>query len=87
MEKKDLCWLKKFCALLHHHIFHHHFSKKDISNIKSKFDAITSDDKIIVTTEKDYVRLNDELEVTYLEIKTRFIDHAQDFDKKVVNYI
>jgi tetraacyldisaccharide 4'-kinase len=66
---------------------HHHFSKKDISNIKSKFDAITSDHKIIVTTEKDYVRLNDELEVAYLEIKTRFIEHAQDFDKKVVNYI
>jgi tetraacyldisaccharide 4'-kinase len=66
---------------------HHDFSKKDIAAIKSKFEAIESENKIIVTTEKDYVRLNGELDVKYLEIKTNFIEHAQDFDKKVVNYI
>ena len=66
---------------------HHNFTDKEISNIKLKFDAVNSDKKVILTTEKDYVRLSEVIDAKYLEIKTNFIDHAQDFDKKVVNYI
>ncbi len=36
---------------------HHFFTKKDISAIQKQFNEIPDDDKIIVTTEKDAVRL------------------------------
>lgn len=43
---------------------HHNFSIDDIKEIKKKFDDIASDDKMVITTEKDAVRLikfNEEL--------------------------
>ena len=49
---------------------HHHFSESDILNIKSQ--AI---DKIIVTTEKDFVRLDAKIlrkQLFYLPIKSKF---------------
>jgi tetraacyldisaccharide 4'-kinase len=36
---------------------HHAFQSKDYSNIKSKFDALKSDNKLILTTEKDASRI------------------------------
>lgn len=36
---------------------HHVFSKEDIDRIHQKFDTFASDEKIILTTEKDYMRL------------------------------
>jgi tetraacyldisaccharide 4'-kinase len=66
---------------------HHDFSDKEIKNIKSIFNKISSKKKIILTTEKDFVRLENQLDVKYLEIKTVFINHGQDFDKKIINYV
>ena len=36
---------------------HHRFTSKDIAEIHQKFDIFADDDKIIVTTEKDFMRL------------------------------
>jgi len=36
---------------------HHDFNSKDIQEIHELFDKFASSDKVIVTTEKDYVRL------------------------------
>ena len=36
---------------------HHRFTSKDIAEIHQKFDIFATDDKIIVTTEKDFMRL------------------------------
>jgi tetraacyldisaccharide 4'-kinase len=36
---------------------HHYFNSKDIQEIHELFDKFASDDKVIVTTEKDYMRL------------------------------
>lgn len=64
---------------------HHHFSESDILNIKSW--AI---DKIIVTTEKDFVRLNAKIlrkQLFYLPIKSKFLSNQQSFDAIILNYV
>jgi tetraacyldisaccharide 4'-kinase len=64
---------------------HHHFSESDILNIKSR--AI---DKIIVTTEKDFVRLNTEIlrkQLYYLPIKSKLISKQDDFNQLVLSYV
>ncbi len=66
---------------------HHDFSNKERNKIKSIFNKITSKKKIILTTEKDFARLENQLDVKYLEIKTKFINHGRDFDKKIINYV
>jgi tetraacyldisaccharide 4'-kinase len=64
---------------------HHHFSGSDILNIKSQ--AI---DKIIVATEKDFVRLNSEIlvkQLYYLPIKSKLISKQDDFNQLVLRYV
>jgi tetraacyldisaccharide 4'-kinase len=64
---------------------HHHFTESDILNIKSQ--AI---DKIIVTTEKDFVRLNTEIlrkQLYYLPIKSKLISKQDDFNQLVLSYV
>ena len=63
---------------------HHNFTKNDISQIKTK-----SADKIIVTTEKDYVRLKDENlnNLYYLPIKTSLISNKESFDDFVIKQV
>ena len=60
---------------------HHYFSDKEIEEVKSKFDTMQSS-KIILTTEKDYVRLVDKIKnLSYLPIETSFLNN----DNKVFN--
>lgn len=68
---------------------HHHFSDKEILEIKNKFDKIKSDKKLILTTEKDYTRLSNKLQkLSYLEIETRFLEEGNIiFDKKIIDHI
>ncbi len=64
---------------------HHHFTEKDILEIKDK-----SLHKIIITTEKDFVRLNGSLPIEqlfYLPIKSIFLSDAADFDSIIKNYV
>lgn len=64
---------------------HHYFTEKDITSISHQ--AI---DKIIVTTEKDYVRLNGKLsncKLFYLPIKSNFIAGKDKFDETIMNYL
>ena len=68
---------------------HYHFTEKDIEKITTTFDVVKGDKKIILTTEKDYVRsfIDSELDVYYLPIETQFIDHQIDFNKIVTDYV
>ena len=60
---------------------HHYFSDKEIEEVKNKFDTMQSS-KIILTTEKDYVRLVDKIKnLSYLPIETSFLNN----DNKVFN--
>lgn len=64
---------------------HHHFSEKDISEIKNK-----ANNKIIITTEKDYVRLKCSIpdeQLFYLPIKSAFIANSENFDATIINYV
>lgn len=64
---------------------HHHFTESDILNIKSQ--AV---DKIIVTTEKDFVRLEAEIfaaQLYYLPIKSQLVNHRDTFDQIILNYV
>ncbi len=64
---------------------HHHFSQQDIETIKEKAAG-----KIIITTEKDFVRLNGKLpkeQLFYLPIKSSFINNENDFNKTIIDYV
>jgi len=64
---------------------HHHFSEKDISDIQDK-----AKNRIIITTEKDYMRLKDSIsddQLFYLPIKSAFLSDGNDFDKTINNYV
>ncbi|MCL4146628.1 UNVERIFIED_CONTAM: hypothetical protein GTU68_021226 [Idotea baltica] len=68
---------------------HYNFSDKDIEKINSTFNAIETDKKIVLTTEKDYVRsfTTSNLEVYYLPIETSFIEHQEDFNRIITDYV
>jgi tetraacyldisaccharide 4'-kinase len=67
---------------------HHLFSEQDIVKIKGKFNKITSEKKIILTTEKDYVRIFASLENCYfLSIETIILKNEADFSRKILNYV
>ncbi|MGM8361280.1 tetraacyldisaccharide 4'-kinase [Flavobacterium sp. ARAG 55.4] len=64
---------------------HHHFSENDIQDI-----VIQAQDNIIITTEKDYVRLKGKLpeeQLFYLPIQSKLISAANQFDEKIKNYV
>mgnify|MGYP003583851050 CR=1 FL=1 len=64
---------------------HHHFSDADLDSIQNKANG-----KKIITTEKDYVRLKDSKLVSqlyYLPIKSTFINHQQNFDVSILEYV
>lgn len=64
---------------------HHDFSESDIQNIKKQ-----AENKPIVTTEKDYVRLKNHIpskQLYYLPIKTSFVSDSKNFDQILLNYV
>jgi tetraacyldisaccharide 4'-kinase len=64
---------------------HHHFTEEDILEIKNK-----SQNKIIITTEKDFVRLTGSIpkeKLFYLPIRSSFLFESENFDKTITNYV
>ena len=68
---------------------HHDFSSNDKKKIHVAFGALKADKKIILTTEKDYVRNFSEKDknIYYLPIQTEFLDNGKDFNKIILNYV
>ena len=75
---------------------HHYYSDADIQSVMHKFEAIKSDKKMIVTTEKDSMRLKDlanlpedfKMNLYYLPVKVKFLDEGEnEFNKKILNYV
>ena len=75
---------------------HHAFSKSDIKMIDSKFQQMQGTDKLIITTEKDFMRLSDCEYVTdnikkasyYLPVKVIFQEKKENlFTKKIYDYV
>jgi tetraacyldisaccharide 4'-kinase len=73
---------------------HHDFTLEDIQKIHKKFDTFVDENKAIVTTEKDFVRLNDAIFATeiarypwfYQQISVK-IDREQTFNTKINSYV
>ena len=64
---------------------HHHFSEKDILEIKEKAKG-----KIIITTEKDFVRLKGNIpseQLFYLPIKSEFLQNQEIFNQTILSYV
>jgi tetraacyldisaccharide 4'-kinase len=67
---------------------HHHFSLNEIGEINSAFESLSATNKIILTTEKDYVRIFAKLKnLHYISIKTTFITRKNEFDNLIKNYV
>ncbi|WP_369047739.1 tetraacyldisaccharide 4'-kinase [Tenacibaculum sp. UWU-22] len=67
---------------------HHYFSDKDIEAIKERYLKIEASRKIILTTEKDYVRLEKKLKnLSYIPIKTFFVDDKNMFDTAIKSFL
>ena len=64
---------------------HHHFSESEIRSIKNK-----ASEKIIITTEKDFVRLNSKIlkkQLFYLPIKSQLMANQETFNQIILNYV
>ena len=68
---------------------HHDFTESDKKKIRNSFESLKSNKKIILTTEKDYVRnfTVNQKNIYYLPIKTKFLDNEEDFNKLILNYV
>jgi len=75
---------------------HHNFTLPDIDKISAAFGDMTGTNKIIVTTEKDMMRLRrPELEevlrnlpIFYLPVEVSFHHNEQDkFNQRILNYV
>lgn len=73
---------------------HHQYTITDLLKIHSKFDTFTSDKSILVTTEKDFVRLDsiltDEQKQKYpwyYQSITVEIDREEQFNNLINNYV
>jgi tetraacyldisaccharide 4'-kinase len=67
---------------------HYNFKDKDIYQINKKLDSFKSKKKLVLTTEKDYVRIFDKVKkLHYISIESIVINHKNDFDKKIKNYV
>lgn len=91
-------YLKHYSANIELMIFpdHHNYSPSDIQSILNKFQSINKEYKIIITTEKDSMRLkditdiNDEIKeaMYYLPVKINFLEEEKkSFNKKILNYV
>ncbi len=74
---------------------HHEFTRKDIKNIQETFDNIANPSKIIVTTEKDAMRLRNpeidsltnHLPIFYLPIEVAIHQDEEKFNKLILDYV
>ncbi|WP_294818859.1 tetraacyldisaccharide 4'-kinase [uncultured Flavobacterium sp.] len=64
---------------------HHDFTQNELAAINRQ-----AKDKLIITTEKDFMRLKGRLpkeKLFYLPIRTRFLEGGDDFDKTILDYV
>lgn len=75
---------------------HHNFSKGDMEIISKSFEKLEGKNKIVVTTEKDAMRLKDRKDLSqefmdvlyYLPVKVKFVEEdGKSFNKKILNYV
>jgi len=88
-------YLTKMCSQLTQIPYpdHHKYSLRDIEHIQKQYEEIVTKNKIIVTTEKDLMRLENaefipilsKLPIYYVHIDVCF--HNDEFDKTIIKYV
>ena len=84
-----LDFLKAQKVKIHHEKFpdHHDFSSSDIQQIQRRFDQISSKKKLLLTTEKDYMRLSEKISnLSYIEIESQFLKDEDLFTQQILDY-
>lgn len=72
---------------------HHNFTPADITEIVAAYKAIEGDNKIIITTEKDAMRLHSysaqlkDLPIFVLPIEVDFKNKTEEFNEKILSYV
>lgn len=88
-------YIKTSAKLINHIEFsdHHIFSDADIKKIVEIFSTIANENKIILTTEKDAMRLKDieelrQLPIYYLPVEIKFNEKdKEEFNKMILKYV
>ncbi|HCC70358.1 MAG TPA: tetraacyldisaccharide 4'-kinase [Bacteroidales bacterium] len=75
---------------------HHNYTDKDCSRIISRYNSLPLNERCLITTEKDAIRLRDKLSekdfsdnsLFYISIKVVFLNNnASEFNKYILNYV
>jgi tetraacyldisaccharide 4'-kinase len=75
---------------------HHYFTKSDMGDLKRAYDQLTSPKKIIITTEKDAMRMeihrqflvDERLPIFALPVQVQFhFNQGADFDEQIKNFL
>lgn len=90
-------YVKEYASEVKHISFpdHHQFTIQDIADIRAELDAFEGGNKIVVTTEKDAMRLKgsdlqdiaNTLPLYVLPIEVDFKDKTQEFNETIINYV
>jgi tetraacyldisaccharide 4'-kinase len=90
-------YLKEYSASVKHIQYpdHHTFTLQNIADIRAALDGIEGGNKIVVTTEKDAMRLKgtdlqdivNTLPLFILPIEVDFKDKEQEFNETIINYV
>ncbi len=90
-------YLKEYASDVKHIEYsdHYQFTLQDIIEIRAELDAIEGGNKIVVTTEKDAMRLRsgdlqdiaNTLPLYVLPIEVDFKDKTQEFNETIINYV
>ena len=86
-----VAYLKGLASDLVHLEFpdHHKLTSGERERIKATWEGIQGEDKLLLTTEKDFVRNfeHSELPVYYLPIRTVFLDREDQFKERINEYV
>src|SRR5205814_4105889 len=90
-----LTYVKEYAETVQHKKYpdHHNFTPAEILEIIAAFKEIDGDPKIIVTTEKDAMRLSSytaqlkDLPIFVLPIEVDFKNKSDEFNEKVLSYV
>lgn len=66
---------------------HHHFTSQEVNAIKARYEAVKSHKKVLLTTEKDFMRLSKKISfLSYLEMSSVFGENAIEFENKIKSF-
>jgi tetraacyldisaccharide 4'-kinase len=92
-----IAYLKEYAGEVKHLPFddHHEFVMNDLIDIEKYYQSISGGNKILVTTEKDLMRLKDSsiwdfarsLNIYILPVEVTFKDKEEEFNSLILNYV